>query len=221
VSEPRLNIPGKILAFASVVEVGTGLVLMIDPVIVVTLLLGTAISAEGMLLGRCFGIALLALGLACWPGQPHAESGSPAFRAMLTYNGLIALYLAYLGTVGHVGGLLLWPGVALHAVVALLLVWTWRDERRTKAIHKKGGRDSDELRSPLYYEFRDVLETFGVLACFKTPYLEGTPGSSDWMPCPPLGHQARAVDFCSSRSPSMEDRTVSSARLAGSLHSQG
>ena len=77
------------------------------------------------------------------------------------------------------------------------------------------------FRLPLYYEFRDVLETFGVLACFKTPYLEGTPGSSDWMPCPPLGHQARAVDFCSSRSPSMEDRTVSSARLAGSLHSQG
>src|SRR5437899_11912417 len=30
------------------------------------------------------------------------------------------------------GGLLLWPGVALHAVVALLLAWTWRDERRTK-----------------------------------------------------------------------------------------
>jgi len=136
VSETRLNTPGKILAFAAVVEVGTGLVLMIDPAIVVKLLLGAEVSALGTLLGRCFGIALLALGLACWPGQPHAESGAPAFRAMLTYNGLIALYLAYLGTVGHLGGVLLWPGVALHAVVALLLVWTWRDERRTKATHK-------------------------------------------------------------------------------------
>lgn len=27
----------------------------------------------------------------------------------------------------------MWPGVALHAAVALLLVWAWRDERRTKA----------------------------------------------------------------------------------------
>jgi len=92
-------------------------------------------------------------------------------------------------------------------------------------IGRAGGRAFDARRQPgyppLYYEFRDVLETFGVLACFKTPHLEGTPGSSDWMPYPPLGHQARAVDFCSSRSPSMEDRTVSSARLAGSLHSQG
>ena len=53
------------------------------------------------------------------------ERGSAAFRAMLIYNVLIAVYLAYLGTIGHAGGLLLWPGVALHAVVALVLVWTW------------------------------------------------------------------------------------------------
>jgi Ca2+/Na+ antiporter len=127
---------GKILAFAAVVEVGTALALMIDPAIVVTLLLGAEVSGVGMLLGRCFGVALLALGLACWPSRQRADSGSPAFRAMLTYNVLIALYLAYLGTFGHLRGLLLWPGVALHAAVALLLVWTWRDERRTKATKK-------------------------------------------------------------------------------------
>ena len=126
----------KILAFAAVVEVGTGLVLMIDPAIVVTLLLGTEVSGAGTLLARCFGIALLALGLACWPSRQLAESGSPAFRAMLIYNVLISLYLAYLRTVGHLGGSLLSPGVGLHAVVALLLVWTWRDERRTKATNK-------------------------------------------------------------------------------------
>jgi len=132
VSESGRNTLGKILAFAAVVEVGTGLVLMIDPAIVVTLLLGAEVSGATTLLGRFFGIALLGLGLACWPSRQRAESGSPAFRAMLTYNVLIALYLAYLGTVGHLGGLLLWPGVALHAVVALWMVWTWRDERRTK-----------------------------------------------------------------------------------------
>ena len=57
----------RILAFAAVVEVGTGLVLLIDPAIVVALLLGAEVSGVGTLLGRCFGIALLALGLACWP----------------------------------------------------------------------------------------------------------------------------------------------------------
>ena len=135
-SETSLNTLGKILAFAAVVEIGTGLLLMISPAIVAALLLGADVSGVATPLGRCFGIAVLALGLACWPRRQHAESGSPAFRAMLTYNVLIALYLAYLGTVGHLWGLLLWPGVALHGVVALLLVWTWRDERRTKATNK-------------------------------------------------------------------------------------
>jgi hypothetical protein len=121
------------LAFAAVVEIGTGLVLMTDPAIVITLLLGAEVSGAGTSLGRCFGIALLALGLACWPSGQRAESVWPAFRAMLAYNVLIALYLAYLGTVGHLKGVLLWPGVALHAVVALLLSRMWRDERRTRA----------------------------------------------------------------------------------------
>ena len=132
-SETILDRPRKILALAAVVESGTGLFLVIDPALVAALLLGAEVSGAGTLLGRCFGIALLALGLACWPSRQRAESGAPAFRAMLIYNVLISLYLAYLGTVGHLGGLLLWPGVALHAVVALLLGWTWRDERRTRA----------------------------------------------------------------------------------------
>jgi Ca2+/Na+ antiporter len=123
----------KILALAAVVEVGTGLVLMIDPATVVALLLGAEVSGAGTALGRCFGIALLALGLACWPIRQRAENGSPAFWAMLLYNMLIALYLAYLGTAEHLVGLLLWPAVALHAIVALLLVWTRRDERRARS----------------------------------------------------------------------------------------
>ena len=121
----------KILTFAAVVEIGTGVVLMIDPAIVVALLLGVDVSGVGIALGRCFGVALLALGLACWPGGQGAGSSSSVFWAMLTYNALIALYLAFLGTIRHVGGLLLWPGVALHAAVALLLLWVWHRERRS------------------------------------------------------------------------------------------
>jgi hypothetical protein len=118
----------KILAFAAAVEVGTGLALMANPAIVVRLLLGMEISVVGTMLGRCFGIALLGLGLACWPSRPRVESRSAAFRGMLIYNVLIALYLPCLGAIWHVEGWLLWPGVALHAVVALLLVRTRRSE---------------------------------------------------------------------------------------------
>jgi len=128
VSEMSLDRLMRIPAFAAAVEVSTGLALMVNPAIVVRLLLGLEISVVGTMLGRCFGIALLGLGLACWPSRPRVESGSAAFRGMLIYNVLIVLYLACLGAIWHVGGWLLWPGVALHAVVALLLVRTRRSE---------------------------------------------------------------------------------------------
>ena len=120
-----------VLAVAAVVEFGTGLALMVDPALVVSLLLGADLSGELMPLGRVAGVALLALGLACWPGRQAGHSDSPAFRAMLTYNVLIAMYLAYLGTGVHQGGLLLWPAVVLHAVVTLLLIRAARNEWRT------------------------------------------------------------------------------------------
>jgi len=125
VSEKSLSTLKRILAFSSLVEGATGLALMIDPRLVVALLVGKS-DVEELPLGRIVGIALLALGLASWPGR-QPDSSASVVRAMLAYNALIALYLAYLYLAGHLGGLLLWPAVALHAVVALLLVWTRRN----------------------------------------------------------------------------------------------
>ncbi len=127
-SETRLDGSGRVLVFASVVEAGTGLALLIDPALVVRLLVGAELAGAGQLVGRCFGIALFALGLACWP-RPAATA---AFRAMLVYNALIALYLGELGTIGHMRGLLLWPAVILHAAVALALVGIGAKTRKMK-----------------------------------------------------------------------------------------
>lgn len=135
-NEASHNSLTKILTLAAVVEIGTGLVLMIDPAIVIILLLGIDGSNVGSLLGRFFGVALLSLGVACWPGRPESTTGVQSFRAMLAYNALVALYLAFLGTVGHLGGSLLWPAVVLHAILALSLVWASRNTRRTDLIHK-------------------------------------------------------------------------------------
>ena len=120
----------KILAFASIAESATGLALMLDPRLVVSLLIGIKEPPDEMTLGRIAGIALFVFGLACWPGQRPVAGSDPAFRAMLIYNFLIALYLAYLFMIGHRGGPLLWPAVALHAIVAGLLVATWREGTR-------------------------------------------------------------------------------------------
>jgi len=63
---------------------------------------------------RVAGIALIALGIACWPGTPWA--------GMSTYSAAVTLYLAYLGVTGGSSGVLLWPAVVLHFVLTVLLL---------------------------------------------------------------------------------------------------
>lgn len=108
------------------VEIGTGVIVSIVPAFVVKLLFGLDVSADATVLARCFGIALVSLSLACWPGQ-RVDSNSSAFRGMLTYNALIALFVGYLGAFEHLNGLLLWPAVVLHGIVAAMLVWSLRE----------------------------------------------------------------------------------------------
>jgi hypothetical protein len=103
--------------------------LLVYPPVVVRLLFGTEISGAGMVMGRITGISLIALGVACWPGNGTAQ----ALWGMLTYSALVTLYLAYLGIDGTWSGGLLWPTVALHGILTLLLVRSWHKERQTTA----------------------------------------------------------------------------------------
>ena len=106
----------RTLGFAASLELGTGFALLVAPTLVITLLAGEGVSRTAVLLGRFLGIALLGLGLAGWPGR-HGAAPGPAVRGLLAYNALIALYLARLGAAGLWTGLLLWPAVALHAML--------------------------------------------------------------------------------------------------------
>ena len=115
----------RLLGLAAVLEAATGLALMIRPPFLSHLLLGEGVSGAGMALGRVAGFALLGLGLACWPGLESAGVNTPALRALLTYNLLATLYLAYLGIGGRLVGSLLWPAVVIHAVLTLLLARAW------------------------------------------------------------------------------------------------
>src|SRR4029077_9393573 len=98
------------LIFAAVAEVATGLWLLIVPSLVGQLLLGEQFTGVAIPVARVAGIALIGLGVACWPGwQP--------LLGMLTYSALVTLYLAYLGFAGGWSGVLLWPVVALHLIL--------------------------------------------------------------------------------------------------------
>jgi hypothetical protein len=104
----------KVLTVAAVLEVATGMALLIVPSLVGRLLFGAEFTGVANPAARVLGIALLALGVGCWPG-------STALCGMLTYSGLATLYLLYLAIRGEWVGLLLWPVVALHEILTVLL----------------------------------------------------------------------------------------------------
>jgi len=105
------------LVVAAVSEAATGAALLIAPSLVGQWLLGTELTGVAVTVARVAGIALVALGLACWPG--------PALAGMLAYSACVALFLAYVGFLGESAGILLWPAVVVHVVLTAVLARAW------------------------------------------------------------------------------------------------
>ena len=102
------------IVVAAVGEAATGLALLIAPSLVGRLLLGEPFGGVAIPVARVAGMALIGLGIACWPGPP--------LIGLLSYSALVTLYLTYLGFAGGFGGVLLWPAFILHLLLATLLV---------------------------------------------------------------------------------------------------
>src|SRR5208337_3625666 len=115
-----------IVVVAAVEPAATSLLLILSPSLFGWLILGAQLSEAGQALGRLAGIALLAFGLACWPAPAAANQATSAVRALLIYNLLATIYLFYLGLGGKLVGILLWPAVALHAILTILVVRVYR-----------------------------------------------------------------------------------------------
>jgi hypothetical protein len=114
----------RALVLAAVIEVATGAALLIVPSLVGQLLFGAELTGIAVTLAHVTGIALIALGIACWPGTPLV--------GMLIYSAAVTLYLAYVGFAGGLTGILLWPAVILHLILTALLTRASTSERETK-----------------------------------------------------------------------------------------
>ena len=113
------------LVFAAIGEIVTGAALLLAPSWVGQLLLGSALTGTAVTVAQVAGIALIALGVACWPGPPR--------RGMLLYSAGVTLYLAYVGWSAAASGLLLWPVVVLHLILTALLIRESARDEGTKA----------------------------------------------------------------------------------------
>ena len=112
------------LVVAAVGEAVTGVALLAFPSLVGQLLLGEELAGVAVPVARVAGIALIGLAVACWPGPP--------LLGMLAYSAGVMLYLAYVGLAGGVAGVLLWPAVVLHAILAALLTRVAASDKVTK-----------------------------------------------------------------------------------------
>jgi hypothetical protein len=114
------------LSVTTFVEAATGLCLLILPGVLLTVLLGlNQATVDVIFVGRLTGAALLAIGIASWIARTDTRTPSQVglLIGILIYNLAATVLLAFAGSILAMMGILLWPAVVLHAILA---VWCFR-----------------------------------------------------------------------------------------------
>jgi len=113
-----------LLTISGVLEVLVGVLALISPAPVVSLLLGGPVDPIALVLARLFGAGVFALGLACL--KARSEVASPAGLAVglgiTSYNVLAAVVIIWAAAGLSLGGMLLWAAGIGHAVLGALFV---------------------------------------------------------------------------------------------------
>ena len=118
-AEPQMR---NLLTATAVIESGAGIMMLALPSLAAKLLLGSSIdSAVGLTVARVAGVALLALGVACWLARSDGKSDAAKglIGAMVIYNAGVAAVLVYASLGLKLSTFGLWPVVLLHAVMTV------------------------------------------------------------------------------------------------------
>ncbi len=111
----------SLLSVTGALEAATGLALLVMPSVVVELLLGSSPGTpSGVTVSRVAGVALFALGVACWLAREDAASRAAKglAAAMLLYNIGVVTVLVLAWTSSGPVGVGFWPVVLAHAGLA-------------------------------------------------------------------------------------------------------
>ena len=113
-----------LLTLCGGLEILAGLLALIAPGPLLSLLLGGPGDSISSVVARLFGAGVFALGLACL--KARHDVGSPAGLAVslgiTAYNVLAAVVLLWTAAGSGLGGLLLWGAGIAHAALGALLV---------------------------------------------------------------------------------------------------
>ena len=110
------------LIVIAAVEAATGLGLLLLPSVPFALLLGLeSATVEAFLVGRIAGAALFAIGIASWMARKDELNPSlfGLLVCILIYNTTVSILLVYAAAILKVTGVMLWPTVLFHALLAI------------------------------------------------------------------------------------------------------
>ena len=113
---------------SAIVEILTGLALLVAPLFVIGLLLGDGLAPTGVAVARVLGIGLLSVGVAGWESQGQEIRLAPR-AGLCIYNVGAAIAFVVLGTYGGMNGILLWPATVLHALIGAMMIWVIMEPR--------------------------------------------------------------------------------------------
>src|SRR6188508_1580806 len=88
----RMTTRTALFAVTAAMEVGAGLVLLVAPALAIGLLFGDTANQTAVAVGRLAGIALTAIGTACWWARRDVASAASRglVCGLLLYNGGVA-----------------------------------------------------------------------------------------------------------------------------------
>ena len=125
----------QLLTFAAAFESLTGLALILAPKTTAVFILGAEPNVVGKMLRRVCGVALVALGIACWGARTDSESAarSGTLKAITFYNAGVGLLLVLFAAIGKTGGIVLWSAGVLHLALAAAFAISFRRPKDTSS----------------------------------------------------------------------------------------
>jgi heme A synthase len=111
----------SVVMTAAWLEMVVGATLLTAPDYPCQLLFAAKPEGVGTVLARVAGLGLFALGIACLPSKATGSCRRAVF-GLFVFNFGVALLLAWVGIATTFSGVLLWPTIVLHAVIAAALL---------------------------------------------------------------------------------------------------
>jgi len=136
------------LIATALTEAGAAVLLLTGPAMFVRWLLGgdPMEAPDALLIARFAGVALLAIGVACWCSQNDGVAANGLLAGVLAYDAAAAGLLLYAAVVLHRTGPVLWPVVALHGALALWCIGVLQsNEHDAGATARANGKSNESL----------------------------------------------------------------------------